>query len=172
VAKWKQKRPILDRFVDFIDFNLADNDNGCWQWLGSQKSKGYGAFAVDGKTMCAHRVSWELAVGPIPAGMEMDHLCRNPGCVNPDHLEVVTRRENSLRGMSFAGVNARKTHCPQGHPYDEENTSTNTTTGGRLCRSCCRARSKERCRMLSGWYERPHRRSPGEGHLHGPEGDE
>jgi hypothetical protein len=85
-----------------------------------------------------HRVAYELLVGPIPEGLELDHLCRNTRCVNPEHLEPVTGRENLMRAVSsWAAKNAAKTHCPQGHPYDEENTKVKRD-GGRACRACGR----------------------------------
>jgi hypothetical protein len=80
---------------------------------------------------------WEHLVGPVPDGLELDHLCRNPGCVNPDHLEPVTHKENMLRGFNPSATNARKTHCHKGHFFDAENTYI-ATTGARRCRTCLR----------------------------------
>jgi hypothetical protein len=88
--------------------------------------------------MDAHRFAYQMLVGPIPEGLTLDHLCRNTGCCNPEHLEAVTHRDNVLRGVSFAAVNAVKTECPRGHPYDSENTYIVPSTGGRLCRLCQR----------------------------------
>lgn len=117
----------------------------CWEWIGYRGSDGYGTFRLS-PTKCGrpHRASYELYRGPIPAGMTIDHLCRNRGCVNPDHLEVVTQKENCLRGNGFYAKNARQTHCPQGHPYDEANTY-HDPRGGRICR-ICRQRSVVKCR--------------------------
>mgnify|MGYP001608583411 CR=1 FL=1 len=71
--------------------------DGCWDWQASKTPGGYGSFRAADRTVCAHRFSYELLVGPIPEGLDLDHLCRNKGCVNPEHLEPVTRRENMLR---------------------------------------------------------------------------
>lgn len=83
----------------------------------------------------AHRVAYEEIMGPVPEGLELDHLCRTRSCVNPSHLEPVTHRENMNRGDV---ATRRKTHCPKGHPYDEENTGI--YNGYRNCRACARLR--------------------------------
>lgn len=88
-------------------------------------------------TFYVHRVAWETLRGPIPDGMQLDHLCRQRACWNPDHLEPVSPRENVLRGVGITAMNAKKTHCPQGHPYDDANTGI-TSTGKRRCRACGR----------------------------------
>lgn len=133
-------------------------DTGCWVWKGAPtKSGGYGQLGVrepDGtyKMVRAHRWSYEHFVGPIPKGLELDHTCcvaPCPGgrcahrlCVNPAHLEPVTHAENVGRGN--VGSNSRaKTHCPQGHPYDEVNTYR-TSAGKRMCRRCSRDRMRVR----------------------------
>lgn len=104
----------------------------CWEWTAS-KAHGYGYF--NGSR--AHRFAYELLVGPIPDGLVIDHLCRNRGCVNPDHLEPVTQRENTMRGYSFSRLHARKTHCIRGHEFTPENTKTRSN-GARICRECMR----------------------------------
>ena len=120
----------------------------CWPWTGALRN-GYGQVTItrdDGRrTRYAHRVAYEFANGEIPAGMEIDHLCRNPRCVNPRHLEVVTSRENVLRGTGPSARNARKTECKRGHPFDEANTYYRSN-GSRYCREC--ARGKRRCNRL------------------------
>jgi hypothetical protein len=93
--------------------------------------------------VCAHRFAYELFVDEIPDGLTLDHLCRNPRCVNPGHLEPVTQRENTLRGISPVAVNAAKTHCKHGHLLDEANTYM-TNAGSRQCRTCNRLRMRRR----------------------------
>jgi hypothetical protein len=116
----------------------------CWQWTGSVARRiGYGKFWRDGKTLSAHRVAYELFVGPIPDGLQLDHLCRNRLCVRPEHLQLVTVRENLLRGHTHAAANAAKSHCPAGHPYDERNTYR-APDGSRMCRPCMRERDRRR----------------------------
>ncbi len=105
----------------------------CWLWTGTKNHAGYGRFMVDGRRVGAHRHSYILAKGPIPAGLQIDHLCRVRACVNPDHLEAITQEENILRGFGISVVNAKKTHCPQGHPL----SGTNLLLGKhRRCRTC------------------------------------
>lgn len=130
----KGKKSSVERFKEKYKVNET---TGCWEWqAGKNRKWGYGTFRVKGyRTKKAHRFSHEFFKGPIPAGLTIDHLCRNKGCVNPDHLEAVTNRENSLRSDNIAGRNARKTHCPKGHPYDEKNTFKQFL-GGRGCRAC------------------------------------
>lgn len=115
--------------------------NTCVIFSGSKNEQGYGRLTMNGRGMGAHRYAYEQARGPIPPGLVIDHLCRNPACVNPDHLEAVTQRENLLRGETHNARNVKKTHCPQGHPYDEANTRH--YAGGRYCRACARAASRK-----------------------------
>lgn len=112
----------------------------CWVWLAGKDTSGYGCFKL-GRTRAAHRLAYEALVGPVPSGMQLDHLCRVRHCVNPAHLEVVTPRENTKRGE--VGSNMRvKTHCPQGHEYTTENTYR-APRGDRQCRTCM----AQRCRQ-------------------------
>ena len=116
----------------------------CWLWQGGGNGNGYGrtGHMSDGKQWYAHRYMWTTMRGPIPEGMTIDHLCRVTACVNPQHLEVVTMRENILRGNSACAVNARKTHCPRGHEFTPENIAWDR--GRRGCRICKRLKDARR----------------------------
>ncbi|MEU2403361.1 HNH endonuclease signature motif containing protein [Streptomyces rubiginosohelvolus] len=128
--------------------------SGCVLFTGQLNNTGYGQISVDGTLMLAHRAMYELTVGPIPAGLFLDHTCHNRDdscrggngcfhrrCVNVDHLEPVTAAENSRRGRAWV-FNGTKTHCPKGHPYDDENT--NVYDGRRYCRACNRDLQRRR----------------------------
>lgn len=124
---------LTSRFEDRID-----KTGSCWLWTLAKNTGGYGVWTVDRRQFLVHRLAYELWVGEIPPGLTVDHLCRVRSCCNPAHLEIVTRGENSLRGDGPAAVNARKTHCPKGHPYDETNTCL--SGGRRYCLACNRDR--------------------------------
>lgn len=100
----------------------------CLVWTGTKNPIGYGGFQVDGKRRLAHRVAYQLTKGEIPTGLEIDHLCRNKSCVNPEHLEVVTRSVNCLRKLPC-------THCKYGHEFTKANTWIEKD-GHRHCRHC------------------------------------
>jgi len=137
VAFEKRARPRLV-VSPCSDPSLGD----CWLWPGAKNGDGYAQWGFEGKMLSLHRVTYELFVGPFPEGTVTDHLCRVRSCCNPAHLEAVSQRTNVLRGdRSGAGrKNREKTHCLQGHPYDEANTYI-TPTGKRACRACNRVRS-------------------------------
>lgn len=116
------------------------NANGCMLWTAYVNYHGYGMFHLEGRPRMAHRISYELAYGLHGPGLELDHLCGVRHCVAPLHLEAVTHTENVRRGRG-GEWNARKTHCPAGHPYDEANTY-HPPRGGRRCRTCIAERGK------------------------------
>jgi hypothetical protein len=114
----------------------------CWVWTAGKNQDGYGRFQVGRKPTSAHRVAYELSVGPIPDGLQLDHLCRVRDCVNPAHLEPVTQQENIRRGKSLTVAHAAATHCPQGHEYNAQNIKW--YQGRRYCRPCNAADSRRR----------------------------
>lgn len=117
-------------------FKKVDKTDACWLWRGNLNPYGYGRFySTTFTSNLAHRVSCELANGPIPAGLVIDHLCQQRSCVNPAHLEAVTQAVNVSRQRFFNGRAAR-THCPQGHPYSEGNLYVRPGGSGRGCRVC------------------------------------
>lgn len=142
----------VDPVIRFTDKINPDPDTGCWFWAASLDGRGYGQFVIKrGKIVRAHRLSYEIFVGPIPEGLDLDHLCREPRCVNPDHLEPVTRAENVRRGLS---VTKRKhqalslTHCPNGHEYAIHGTTyfhKSRNRSSRKCTACERDRLR-RCK--------------------------
>ncbi len=121
--------PLL-RFAAKIDFFGGD---GCWEWLGGEWNT-YGRFRMPEKTWYAHRFVYERVVGPIPEGLTIHHHCENRMCVNPDHLEPMSLRDNLFESDTPARRNSLKTECLRGHPYTPENTRR--TTFGRSCRTC------------------------------------
>lgn len=114
------------------------DDNGCWLWTGTDKGKGYCQMRIAGRFLSVHRASYEAWIGPIPEGMQIDHLCRVRRCCNPAHLEPVTSQENVRR--SRAAV-PRRTACKNGHQWDDENTRINKY-GHRECRTCDRLKHR------------------------------
>lgn len=147
-------RPIMERILGRIEIDVVTE---CWLWQGA-KSGGYGkvreAQGAGGSLKRVHRVVYEHLVGPIPEGLELDHVrqrgCVHRHCCNPEHLEPVTSHENSLRGES---KNAQKTHCPAGHPYDATNTFVRNG-GGRECRLCHRTSGLKHYRARGNANER------------------
>lgn len=122
-----------------------DPETGCWLWRGCLTRYGYGTVTWQQRAQHAHRTVWELLVGPIPAGLVLDHLCRVRRCVNPEHLRPITNLENlqAPGSLSPATLNRQKTVCPNGHEYSEENTYF-TKGGARKCRACAADRARSR----------------------------
>lgn len=123
-------------------WSKVNKTESCWEWIASKASGGYGMFAINhDKLVRAHVFAYQTMVGEIPEGLVLDHLCRNRICVNPAHLEPVTRRENVLRGETLPAKNLQKTHCPNGHLLAGENLSpAHLKRGGRTCRICLNQR--------------------------------
>lgn len=119
-------------------WDRVEKTDGCWVWTGPLDMYGYGKVQIGSATRGAHRVAYIETRGEPAIGLVLDHLCRNRSCVNPSHLEPVTQRENVMRSDAPTALNAVKTHCPQGHPYDLDNTYA-MPGGGRGCRECRRA---------------------------------
>jgi hypothetical protein len=138
----------LDKMLRSVESQvwlMADigTEDECWPWSGGT-STGYGRLWVPGVGhVPAHRISYEALRGPIPAGLVIDHLCRNRACINPAHLEPVTLKENILRGEGMAARRARQTHCKRGHPLSGANLYR-YRDGRRDCRACWSIRKKER----------------------------
>jgi len=130
----------MDRF-----WNKVTKTDDCWLWIAAKSPLGYGRFLLDGKNRYAHKIAWEWENGPIASVWEdgdrpvLDHLCRNPSCVRPDHMELVTHSENIRRGRN---THREKTECRNGHPFDEANTYM--WRGERRCRACVREAGRRR----------------------------
>ena len=139
---------LADRFMQFV---FPEPNSGCWLWDSTDDGNGYGTITVDNRPLKAHCVSYNLFVGPIPDGLQIDHKCRIRCCVNPDHLEPVTQRENILRGEGRAALNARKLSCNSGHEFTVENTMVFHRSGRtyRACRECQRIRQRKPSALAS-----------------------
>lgn len=143
-------------------WSQVSKSDGCWEWRGPVSPDGYGRTTVDGVRWFTHRYAYTVQRGEIPAGLVIDHLCRNRRCCNPDHLEPVTARENILRGVGVSALNAAKTHCGRGHLLDEANVYVppkNPTQ--RHCRACKAIHNrKKNDRLLAERAEARSRRVP------------
>jgi hypothetical protein len=141
-------RPLADRFWDKVD--RWDPDH-CWLWTGARADTGYGSIGGERRSgsRSAHRLAYELMIGPIPEAMTLDHLCSVRQCVNPKHLEAVTLQENLDRSARY--------RCSRGHDRTEANTYIRPDNGRRMCRDCSRVRDSWR---LNGWARQALRRGP------------
>ena len=140
----RQRRPKGAAKFGFDAYDVEDHgyDTPCWVYRKRPTERGYAQMRMpDGSQPTAHRAFYEHHIGPIAHGLTIDHLCRNRRCVNPIHLEPVTRGENVLRGETIPAANVAKTHCPRGHEYNEANTRV-TPQGTRACRTCSRDRMR------------------------------
>lgn len=131
---------LEERLWPKIDMGAAQGQ-GCWWWTAYKDRKGYGKISVDSALRSAHRVVYELLIAPIPASMQLDHLCENKSCVSPDHLRVATAQENIARRATNG--HAHKSHCKRGHQFSPENTYV-TPKGSRQCRACWKERRKKK----------------------------
>lgn len=138
-------KTLRDRFFAKIVTDAPGaGKGGCWLWTAARNSSGMGCLNVDGKTRVAHAFAYEMLIGAIPSRKVLHHTCGNLLCVNPAHLEPITRRESTVRGKSPAAVNAKKTHCKNGHALEGENLYVKDVPRGdlrgkkRLCKTCQR----------------------------------
>lgn len=139
------RRGVTDR-ERFEAKIVVDVQTGCHEWVGQLDRHGYGRFGAQRRDYYAHRFSWLLKYGSLPEiPLELDHLCRNPKCVNPLHLEAVTGRENKRRSsINVSTIHAHQTHCVNGHSFDELNTYIRRDNGARMCKTCGRLRNRLR----------------------------
>ena len=138
---------VPKRFLDKVFY--PDGPSGCWEWMGARNSDGYGNLVFCGRWFKAHRFFYEILVGSIDPGLEIDHLCRNRACVNPDHMEQVTHQENIRRGdQTNKGWERNITHCPQGHAYTADNLVKQGESKKRKCKTCLRERARRHRRAI------------------------
>lgn len=131
------------------DNTTIDPVTGCWTWTGSLDRNGYGKIRFRGQTRAVHRIAMLHIGREFDTVLTLDHLCRNRACWNPAHLDAVTNRENILRGVAPTAVNAARTECTNGHPFDEANTRWRHRPGRnaeRQCRECDRQHERRRRR--------------------------
>ena len=137
---------IADLWPEWLRKRSNELSNGCIAWTGYIAKDGYGRFTVRGKWVYPHRVAYESIHGPIPAGFQMDHLCRMRSCINPEHLRPVIQKENILCGEGIAAKNAAKTHCKNGHPLFGPNLRLQAH-GKKYVSRVCRKCNVDNCRI-------------------------
>lgn len=144
-------------------WSRVDRSGTCHLMTERIRPDGYANFTIRKQRYMAHRLAYEWAKGPVPDGLDLDHLCHNADpdclggptcshrrCVNVEHLEPATRPENVLRGKGRSAMNARKTHCPYGHPYAGDNLYIQPSNGGRQCRTCYLEKSRQSAKSSHG----------------------
>jgi len=137
----------VDRLAMFMAKVMPEPMSGCWLWIGALNGKGYGNFRGESlRTLQAHKFSYETFVGDVPPGLQLDHKCRTPACVNPEHLEPVTSAENTRRGSALArrrAVMAGQTHCKRGHELDPTYVSARKGVRAGKCATCLKENGKK-----------------------------
>lgn len=141
-------KSIKERLLE----KIIKDKNGCWNWTAFINKGGYSIIMIQGKPRRGHRISYEEFIGEIPHKLDLDHLCRNRKCINPKHLEPVTRKENLRRsplkphlcgGAALAKIKKSKTHCLRGHPYTGQNLKMSSNGKWRVCRECNRMHGRD-----------------------------
>lgn len=149
------RRPPEERFFAMVDANGV-----CWEWTGHRSRLGYGQFKPErGRCVSAHRYAWEMLIGPVPEGLELDHLCRNRGCVNPDHMEATTHSMNMRRSTHPIVLKRYQTHCKRGHELSGANVGHVKGGTQRYCRQCRKGYRKpppSRRRFPEGFCRKGH----------------
>lgn len=145
----RKRRPIPDFDPQSVLTKVDFQDESCWEWQGNIDNYGYGTYGK--QNYMVHRVVYEMLVDKLKPEETLDHLCFNRSCVNPDHLEAVTLGVNVLRGNNPHAINARKTHCLNGHEFDEQNTYIHPKRGTRHCRACNTLRSLNSKKRILTW---------------------
>lgn len=128
IAPLHPKRTMIERLWSKVKTPVGIGE--CWEWLAAKDRHGYGKFWNGEMSVFVHRFIYEQIIGSVHEESDLDHLCRNPGCVNPYHLEPVTHKENVMRGIGIATRNAKKTHCPKGHLLEGDNLVPNRLKRG------------------------------------------
>lgn len=149
---------LNEEHVHFILQRCAINKKKCWVWTGAVSSGGYGNTSITTNNVkrwvVVHRAVYTVRVGPVDPNLELDHLCRDRACCNPEHLEVVTSAVNTQRGNSPPAKNKAKDHCKHGHPFDKENTWVSPKSGRRRCKACDRVRRADKRKAAASAKQR------------------